>query len=267
MEIVGQKKLLARLNTYTVDTFPRSVLLVGEKGAGKHLIASYIQKEIIKFPLVDLTSNVSDEVIDAIYRNPNPAVYLVDLSEMTEKEQNILLKFIEEPLNNAFIILLCEGRNFVLNTVLNRCIIFELEKYTEEELASFIEDSDKTLMLQLLRTPGQILNTNISNISEILNVCDKIATKMGGANYSNALSICDKINYKDEYDKFDLTLFMDCLSFSLLSHYRTSNNKNIYEMYCLTRDQRKKLLDKRLNKQSFMYNLISRLWRISRGAV
>lgn len=264
MEIVGQKKLLARLNTYTVDTFPRSVLFVGEKGAGKHLIASYVQKEIIKFPLIDLTTTISDEVIDNIYRNPNPAVYLIDMSEMMEREQNILLKFIEEPLNNAFIILLCESKNFVLNTVVNRCVIFELEKYSREELETFVEDKDKNLMLQLLRTPGQILNTNISNISEILNVCEKIATKMNAANYSNALSICDKINYKDEYDKFDLILFMDCLNFTLFSNYQTTNNKNIYEMYCVTRDKRKKLLDKRLNKQSFMYNLISKLWQIAR---
>ena len=81
--IVGQKKLLAKLNNYTVDTFPRSCLIIGEKGSGKHLIASYIQNDIIKFNLIDITSNISDELIDNIYRNPNPAVYLINLSEMT----------------------------------------------------------------------------------------------------------------------------------------------------------------------------------------
>jgi DNA polymerase III delta prime subunit len=263
--IVGQKKLLSKLNTYTIDTFPHSVLLIGEKGSGKHLIASYIQENIIKFPLIDISKEVSDEVIDNIYRNPNPAVYLIDLAEMTEKEQNILLKFIEEPLNNAFIILLCENKNFVLNTVLNRCVIFEMDQYSRDELATFIEDKgDKELMLNFLRTPGKILNTNLSNISDILDVCHKIVNKLNIANYSNALSICNKINYKDEYNKFDLDIFLDCLSYSLSANYRTTNSKIIYEMFCITRDERKKLVDKRLNKQSFMYNLISKLWKKSR---
>ena len=112
--MIGQSKLLNKLNNFTVDSFPRSIILLGERGCGKHTIVKYIQENIIKFPVMDVTQNISNEYIDNIYRNPNPAIYVIDLNEFTEKEQNVLLKFVEEPLLNSFIILLAESKTNIL---------------------------------------------------------------------------------------------------------------------------------------------------------
>ena len=49
--MIGQKKLLEKLNTYDLDKFPRSLLLLGEKGSGKHLICDYVKTNILKLPL------------------------------------------------------------------------------------------------------------------------------------------------------------------------------------------------------------------------
>ena len=33
--MIGQKKLIEKLKSYTIDSFPRSVILLGEEGMGK----------------------------------------------------------------------------------------------------------------------------------------------------------------------------------------------------------------------------------------
>ena len=92
MNITGQTNLLNTLNQYTIDSFPKSSILVGERGCGKHLISSYIA-EMLKLSLIDITENISQELITSIYENPIPAIYLINTSKITEKEQNMILKF------------------------------------------------------------------------------------------------------------------------------------------------------------------------------
>ena len=108
--MIGQANLLEKINSYTLDTFPHSVLLLGDKGCGKHLLCSEIAKKL-ELNIVDITENISAEFIDNIYRSCTPNLYVVDLSKfLFDKEQNVLLKFVEEPLTNAFVILLAESR-------------------------------------------------------------------------------------------------------------------------------------------------------------
>ena len=263
--MVGQKNLLSKLHKYDINTFPRSVILLGEEGSGKLKMARYIAEEIIKLPLLDITDNISDEYINMIYRNPNPSIYLINMNKMMEKEQNILLKFIEEPMKNAFIILTVRNRNNLLNTIYNRCAVFEMDVYTKEELSQFVtEDEDKELILSVLRTPGKILNTNLSNIRAIYDLCDKMVDKIHIANFSNTLTIANKINYKDEYNKFDLGIFFDMLIYVLHQKYLNEKNPKIYKLYLLTVETRKRLIDKRINKEIFVQHFLTQFWKESR---
>lgn len=264
--MIGQKKLLAKINSYTIDTFPHTVLFAGEAGIGKNTITNYIKDNILKLPLIDITEYVSAEYIDEIYRTPSPNIYLINLSKITEKTQNALLKFAEEPLKNAFIIMHAESTTSIINTLLNRAVIFEFETYTKSELEQFItSEPDRDLILSIIRTPGKIKNTNINNLRQIFDMADKIVEKIQIASYPNTLSIAQKINYKDDYDKFDLQLFIDALTYSLFSHYLESNSIITLKMYEITRDQGKALLDKRINRELLVENLLTKLWQAARG--
>lgn len=264
--MIGQKKLLDNISKLNIDTFPRSTLLIAEKGMGKHTLVNYIKDNILKFPLLNITENLSSDLIDKIYRNPNPYIYVIDLSDITEKAQNVMLKFIEEPLNNAFIFLLAENQNTVLDTVLNRCVIFEFENYSRDELKTFISDAENVdLILSVLKSPGKILTVNTKNIQDIIDTCEKIVTKLNQANYANTLSITNKINFKDSFDKFDFNLFMETLTVTLFNNYLKTNSELSFKMYELIRDQKKLLIDKRLNREIFFNNFITKLWKLSRG--
>lgn len=262
--IVGQANLLKNLESYNLDNFPHSVVLQGERGSGKHLVSSYISKEILGIPLIDITDKISFETINNIYRNPSPTIYLINVDDLVEKDQNSLLKFIEEPLKTIFIILLCEDASSLLLTVYNRCVVFEMESYLQDELEGFISDdvTDKDLVLKVVKTPGKLKQLNVTNISNLVDLCDKIVNKIEFASYSNTLSIADKINYKDNYDKFDIDVFFDTLILKLRNKYIEDNNRKYFDMYVLTSDYRKRLIDKRLNKELFMQNYLTNLWKL-----
>lgn len=282
--MIGQKNLLSKLDKYTLDTFPHSVILLGENGSGKKEIVKYLAKHL-STPAFNLTLVRFDETvgvtatgqmqkselkdyIDSIYRSTAPHLYLIPANALTEASQSPLLKFIEEPLNNAFVIITAENKYQVLNTIYNRCLAFEMDKYSEEELTQFLAadgKNDPELILKLARTPGQVMKLNTTDMTSLLALCDTIATKLGKANYANALSIVNKINYKDEADKFDLDIFLDTLSFTLFNKYLSENNKTILNMYLLLADERKKLSDGRLSKQIFMEHLITLLWKESKN--
>lgn len=261
--MIGQKRLLNVIDNYTIDTFPRSVILIGDQGCGKHTLVNYISQNILKLPIIDITDNLSNELIDAIYRNPNPNIYIIDLNKLTEKSQNVILKFVEEPLNNSFIMLLCDSKNYILNTVLNRCIIFEFEKYTYDELKTFLPEInlDKNIVINALKTPGKLKAINVNTLNSMVELSLKIIDKLKLSNIGNALTISNNINFKDEYDKFDLNIFLDILSYLMYNRFLTTNDKSVLGMYKKLAEQRKSMLDLRINKRLMFEHLLIDLWK------
>lgn len=265
MEIIGQEKLKQCLNKFSIDTFPHSTILLGTRGCGKHLFANMIASDILKLNVMDITSNISYEFIEEIYQKALPAVYLIDGTVISEKQQNAILKFIEEPLQTCYVIILCENKTNLLNTVLNRCQVFEFEQYKKNELEKFLKDDvDKELVLNICNTPGKLLNISNKQLKDCYNLCNTIIDKMSVANYANTLTISDKINYKDNYDKFDVDTFFDTMVFALFNKSKVESNKNILPMYLSTIEHRKQLRDKRLNKQYLIENYLTDLWKIVR---
>lgn len=266
--IVGQSRLLDQLNQFNINTFPRTTMFIGEKGIGKHTFANYVKDNILKLPLIDLTSCISNEVIDEIYLKPTPCIYLIDITKLVDAKQNSILKLIEEPPNSAFIILLAEEGISLLNTVRNRCIIFDFEPYTKDQLRQFItNESDVELILNILRTPGKIIGTNINNLKEAYDIADKIVHKLSNANYANTLTLSDKINFEDNYSKIDLDIFFDVLADHMYKCYMQENDSKILDMYLFTINERKALTkDARIKKEHFFENFITKLWLRVRGA-
>lgn len=265
--IIGQKRLLNQINQYNIDTFPRTTMFIGERGIGKHTFVNVVKDEILKLPLIDLTTCLSNEVIDEIYIKPTPCIYLIDTTKLVDAKQNAILKLIEEPPVGAFIILLAEEGVSLLNTVRNRCVVFEFEPYTKDELRTFItNETDVNLILNILRTPGKIIGTNINNLKEAYEIADKIVHKLAAANYANTLTISDKINFEDNYNKIDLEIFFDVLADHMFKCYYNENDSKILDMYLFTVNARKTLTkDPRTKREHFFENFITELWLKVRG--
>ena len=141
MNIIGQDKLINKINSTNIDDWPSSTILLGDVGCGKHTVLNYITNRY-NLKQIELTKNLNQESIEAAYQRVEPCLYYFDAKLLSEKQQNMLLKFIEEPLSGSFIVILCDNRSRLLPTVLNITSDFSI----------YIENRD--LLVRILSKTG-----------------------------------------------------------------------------------------------------------------
>ena len=74
--IVGQEHIISLIDKSTVDTFPKSLILLGEYGSGKHTISDYISNRL-NLTTPELAKKYLDLKVDAI--TSNRAAWLQDM--------------------------------------------------------------------------------------------------------------------------------------------------------------------------------------------
>ena len=202
-----QETLKSKVSDYIVtNSLPRTLLLEGEQGCGKHTLAKEIAKAL-NVEFVDITETLNLQTIENIALSVTPRVYFINASVISVKEQNIILKFLEEPLKGAYIILACENRNLLLNTVINRCIVLEFQKYTFEQLKEFLPEGADPVILSYATTPGRVVEFAEHNIKSMEEFATKILSQIQAANYSNILKIPTNINFSNKTELLDFSVF------------------------------------------------------------
>jgi replication-associated recombination protein RarA len=230
-EIIGQDKIIRYIDDKNRDTFPRSLILLGESGCGKSLVSSYISNKL-NLQIVDITGSINFDYIMSLYEKPEPYIYTIMAKDLSIKEQNAILKFVEEPLKNAYIIIEAETTNQLLPTVYNRCQVLNFLPYSKDVLSKFSLDN---VLLDIARTPGQIKHLSEGNkLLEMTELANKMITKIGVANIPNMLTISDKIAWKKEKDKFDLDTFALVLNYCIKNQIKSG--QNCFEFYSIIRE-------------------------------
>lgn len=257
MEIMFQDNLISYINSKTLDTFPRSVLLQGLKGSGKHLIVAYIAKHL-GLNYSDISEKLDLESINNYYLQSEPTIYLIDADKLTIKNQNTILKFLEEPLKNSFIIILTQNKYNILETIRNRCINLSLSNYSKENLSYFIDkDTDMSILLDLAETPGELKILKDLDISKELDFIDKIFDKMSIAAFPNALTLTNHVGFKDEQDLISADIFIKIMRYELKR--RISQGKNEFNVYKLTNNLYRSLFIPNIDKRQLFENYLSAL--------
>ena len=85
--IKGQEELFTKIDSFTNETLPHSILLIGEVGSGKDEVCKYIADKF-DLDLFDLTESISNEFIDQINQMQTRSLYVVDMQKITIKDQN-----------------------------------------------------------------------------------------------------------------------------------------------------------------------------------
>lgn len=258
MNIVNQDKILDYINSKSLDTLPKTILLEGKSGSGRHTIAKYIAD---KFNLIisDISESITLDTINEAYLKVEPYLYIIDCNKLSNKNENTILKFLEEPLKNSFIILITENKYSLMNTILNRCYVITLKPYSRECLESFITNTEyKNQILGICETPGDIITLQNYDINALFNFCIKIFDKINVASYPNTLSISDKIAFKAEKDKYDVNIFWRILL--KVSYVRVLNNlPNAIKEYEITNKFFNRLnirnIDKKYLLEQYLINL------------
>ena len=239
--IIGQTKLLNKINTLTIDSLPHSILMIGDLGCGKHTLCKYIADKFgLEFST--LSNNINNEDVENILLKPYPCLYIVELDNAIPKFQNTILKLIEEPTAGVFIIGLTSNTNNLLLTLSNRCQKWYFEKYSKEELTQFIKDKSKTeLLLSIFNTPGQVIEGQEHPIEAIKDLTNNILDRIGNASVPNTLSISDKLAWKDEKEKFNVEIFLKVLEKTSLEKVISSENKKYLREFKVINQLRSRL--------------------------
>ena len=265
--IKGQEKLINIFENMTIDQLPHTFMLLGEDGCGKHTLSKDIAE---KFSLEyeDISTTISVELIMEIETIKVPTLYILNINEL--KDQNIILKFIEDYKEFVYVCVLCDNKNLLLETIANRCIIYEFERYSKEFLMSnplyvLANDNNKEIMLNICTTIGQmqdVVNQDLKGLNELTL---KIIDKTQDANFPNLLTLVSKFNYKDYYDKYDVNTFFKLMLFNLRNKCKL--DIKYYDRYMLTQEYYKRLLyDNRLNKENFMTQYLIKFWKLVKGS-
>ena len=263
--VIGQEKLVKALEGYTLETAPKTILFLGQSGCGKSWIANAFAKQLDLEVVVVQPDSTAEKLIE-YYQCPINKMYLIDLKEITEKDQNKFLKFIEEPSKTMNIILMAESTVGILPTILNRCVKYVFEPYTPEQLKQFdwAVNCSEEIAYEICKTPGQLLELSADNLDQALGLCRAIVSSVDKANYANTLSIVTKINLKDDAKKIDFKLFFDLMTYAAFDDYKKNNNELSFKIYLYTIRQQAKALNINVAKEAFLLNYLDNIWRLAR---
>lgn len=248
--MIGQTNLRNKLKAYTLKNFPKSNLIIGLEGCGKHLLL----KELSDYYKTDLIEITSDYNIEDIELSVRYAFYFIDLSNIELETQNKLLKLIEEPPKYSIFFILSTNINNVISTIKNRCIEYNFDSYSLEELKSIRELRDIN-NYKYCTTPGQLLKLNESQIEEIKKLSNIIIDKIEYSHTANILKLSHSFNFKNEDNKIDIRLFFNIL----LKDYQE------YKLLKLTNHYLYLLDSKLLNKEDCITGFLLDLYDIKRG--
>ena len=154
---VGHSSLIENFkNRCSNGNLSHAQLISGEDGIGKSILAEILGKLILNGDLnreyVDIINykpskasfGVDDvrEIIDEVNKKPfegdKKVIIIHQGNKLTIQAQNALLKTIEEPPTEVYIIILCVSLELILDTIKSRCEIYKLTPLTKDELYKYI---------------------------------------------------------------------------------------------------------------------------------
>ena len=263
-KVIGQTKLMSIIDSYTIQTLPKALMLIGNAGCGKRTISRYISE---KFDLdyIEIDESLSSaDIEDFLYRTIN-TLYVIDLTKFSEKQQNQFLKALEEASSTAYFILTaCSGAG-VLNTILNRCIKYTFEPYTKQEVEQITGTMVNERAFTIFKTPGKLLNMTDNNFSNIITLADSLVKNINAAKYANALVISTKINYKDLYNRVDFNLFFDAVEYLALEDFKANGTQRSFTIFKITNQFKQYATQSNLIKETLMLNYLTTLWEAVQG--
>lgn len=257
--IIGQSRLTSAINSYTKQSLPKTLMLVGPAGCGKHMVAKYIAEKF-ELDYFEIEENVSSTDLDDFLFSTIDTLYVINLNKFSEKQQNQFLKFMEEPSKSVYIVLVTNSEVNVLPTVLNRCVKHTFESYTIEQLEQITNTQINELAFKIFKTPGKLLNLTDSSFNDLLTLGRKVIDKIACATYANTLTIAIKINYKDLYNKIDFNLFFDVIEYLALEDFKLNSSHQSLIIFKITNRFKQYTTQQNLLKEALMLNYLTTLW-------
>lgn len=265
--MIGQKTLLNEFRQLKEkNRFPHFCITCGKLGSGKHTISLEIAKLLDSdFILVDNKIDNIRDTIDMIYNTAEPTIYIFEnADDMSVNAKNVLLKVCEEPPKTAYIILLVESLDNVLDTIKSRAQIFQLTPYTKQELTDFAQLNNYTIKkeeLDFIECPGDIIRLQQNNNKNILTYTQKVVDNLHRVSISNGLKITKSVKTtKTAESGFDIDLFLNALEVSCKNKYIQTKDSRFISFGEIVANNKIRFARPSINKSYELDNIIIKGW-------
>lgn len=170
------------LKLYNNKKLHHAILLDGKKGIGKSLFAKELAEEILqnknstnpdlliiskdpekKEITVDKIRKIADFINQTSAISLNKFIIIDSACELNKSSANAILKILEEPHQNNFLILISHNLHRVLATIRSRCQIINIEDLSFENFKKIITKKNPNLSVDELKFLGEICNNSPSD--------------------------------------------------------------------------------------------------------
>lgn len=290
--MIGQNKVLEKIDNLIEKGFPRFLIITGPKGQGKKELAKYIMCKLDNYYkdkladkggcyMIQVGTKIDEirEMIQMAYKQSEPIIYLIaDADKMSIGAKNSLLKVIEEPPNNAYFILTLEQIENTLPTIKSRCTELKMEEYSIDEIEEMIykinpntSKIEECIIEEVAFNYYEIQLLFSYGVEEFYDYVKKVFDHIYKVQSANAFKLSEKLALKNEEDKYNVELFLRTyrnLCMDELLNYAELQDTLDFEIYskCIneTSNILRQLSINGINKASLidMWILnIRRIWR------
>ncbi len=144
MDLKFQKDAIDELNMLAKSD-RHSILIEGPAGCGKSFIAKQYTKmiNVVDFSSVQPTVQSIREALEASYDLTAPVVFCIEnLDTGVPAASYTLLKFLEEPSNNVYLIVTCRNRFKVPDTIISRSTCITMSSPIESDIRDYAQIKD-----------------------------------------------------------------------------------------------------------------------------
>lgn len=136
MELRCQKSALEELNRLAIDD-KHSILICGVNGCGKTYLAKRYSKILDIQDFIIVNPNVSEirKSLDTIYNLESKVVICIEnLDSGLLSSSYTLLKFLEEPRENVYVVVTCCNMNKIPDTIISRSSVVTMSAPTDWDI-------------------------------------------------------------------------------------------------------------------------------------
>lgn len=256
--MIGQKHLLKRIDKMiNEDSFPHFIILEGLSGSGRTTVSEYVGNQLgaeIKIIEELKIANAREVIEDAKALSFRKLYLFRNVEGMNIQTENALLKLVEEPTENCYVIMTVENISSLLPTIQSRAIVLRMDSYTEDELRQLTSRED---LLSICQTPGMIKLFESCDADDTLKFSEKILKNVGRVSLMNMLTIITYIDLdgKDE-DKYNANLILKSLGVKVFEEMVATNNRDYLVIAKKIQETRRALTNPSTNKQGAFDNLL-----------
>lgn len=256
--MIGQERFKNYLNYWSKP--PQFIILQGEEGSGRSTIIEELKKKF-KFDSIICGTSVDEirEIIELARQLANPTFYIFYSGDkLSISAKNALLKIVEEPPKNAYFIMRIENPS--LDTLRNRAFYYIMENYKATELKEFFKNQDKIDLFErygtICKNIGQVKTFLNCPYEDIINYCETIIKMISQVAQGNIFNITNKLNLKDDLSKWDVSIFINILEWTLKKYYIQTKNDKYFQAIFRLNNVRSQLRINGVNKQAVFDNFL-----------